>query len=80
MNIKCPQNTGSLFYNYKQHFSIVLLALVDDNYNFTCIEVGSYGSRSDGGIFSKSALQAAIEKNQLQVPENSVIVGDDAFP
>lgn len=80
VNIKCPKNTGSLYFNYKQHFSIVLLALVDDNYNFTCIDVGSYGSRSDGGIFSKSSLQAAIENNQLDLPENSVILGDDAFP
>jgi hypothetical protein len=80
VTIKCPKNTGSLYYNYKNQFSIVLLALVDDNYNFTCIDVGSYGSRSDGGIFGKSALQAAIEQNKLDLPENSVIVGDDAFP
>lgn len=59
---------------------MVLLALVDDNYNFTCIDVGSYGSSSDGGIFAKSSLQTAIEDNKLDLPENSLILGDEAFP
>ena len=80
ITIKSPKNSGSLYYNYKNQFSIVLLALVDDDYNFTYIDVGSYGSHSDGGIFGKSALQAAIEENKLDLPENSVIVGDEAFP
>lgn len=80
VNIKCQKNSSSLYYNYNNHFSVVLHALVDDNYNFTCIVVGSYGSRSDGGIFVKSALQAAIEGNLLDLPDNSVILGDDAFP
>lgn len=61
--IKCPNNSGSLYFNYKNQFSIVLLALVDDDYNFTCIDVGSFGSSSDGGIFGKSALNAAILQN-----------------
>lgn len=60
-------------------FSIVLLALVDDDYKFTCIDVGSCGSASDGGIFAKSTLHDAIKKNKLHLPEDSVIVGDAAF-
>lgn len=78
--IQCPSNTGSQYFNYKGTFSIMLLALVDGNYNFTCIDIGSYGSQSDGGIFAKSNLMKAIETKQLKIPENSVIVGDDAFP
>lgn len=80
MVIQCPAHTGSQYFNYKGTFSIVLLALVDGNYNFTCIDIGSYGSQSDAGIFAKSNLMKAIETKQLKIPENSMIVGDDAFP
>lgn len=49
--ITCPPKSGSNYYNYKATFSIVLLAVVDDDYNFICIDVGAYGSLSDGNIF-----------------------------
>jgi len=78
--IECPVNSGSNFFNYKGTYSIVLLALVDDNYNFTCIDIGAYGSMSDAGIFNKSALKKAIEENLLDIPEDGVILGDEAFP
>ncbi|XP_003244309.1 protein ALP1-like [Acyrthosiphon pisum] len=78
--MECPANSGSNYFNYKGTFSIVLLALVDHNYNFTCIDIGSYGSNSDGGIFAKSALKKAIEEHVLHTPTDSVILGDDAFP
>lgn len=51
IRIKCPYNTGSLFYNYKEYFSIVLMAMVDANYKFVFIDVGSFGREGDSGIF-----------------------------
>lgn len=78
--IQCPRNSGSNYYNYKGTYSIVLLALVDHNYNFTYIDIGSYGSASDGGVFGKSSLFKAIEENSLNMPRESVILGDEAFP
>lgn len=57
----------------------MLLALVDGNYNFTCVDIGSYGSQSDGGIFAKSNLMKAIENSKLEIPPESVILGDEAF-
>lgn len=49
VRIKCPSKTGSLYYNYKDFFSIVLLAVVDANSKFIAIDVGSFGREGDAG-------------------------------
>ncbi|XP_014281041.1 putative nuclease HARBI1 isoform X2 [Halyomorpha halys] len=78
--LQCPRNLTSQYYNYKGTFSIVLLAMVDHDYNFTFIDIGSYGNIADGGIFAKSSLMRDIENNQISLPEGAVILGDSAFP
>ena len=91
--IKAPDNTGSLHFNYKGTFSIVLLALVDANYRFIYIDTGSYGRNSDGGIFAHSTLGKAMKANALNLPPDQVLpeaaelgplphvfVADEAFP
>ena len=60
VQITAPGNTGSLYYNYKNTFSIVLLALVDAHLQFLAIDVGAYGRNSDGEIFANSNLGKAI--------------------
>ena len=45
--IKSPAKSGSLFFNYKGHFSTNLMALVDANYHFVFVDIGEYGSNSD---------------------------------
>uniref|UniRef100_A0A8C6WH76 DDE Tnp4 domain-containing protein n=1 Tax=Neogobius melanostomus TaxID=47308 RepID=A0A8C6WH76_9GOBI len=85
--------SGSLFFNYKKTFSVVLMALVDAQYRFRVIQVGDYGRTSDGGIYARSALGRGMEQQTLQVPSDAplpgaarlgnipfVIVGDAAFP
>lgn len=34
---KCPSHSGSMYYNYKQYFSIVLQGVCDANYRFSVI-------------------------------------------
>ena len=55
VTVACPDRTGSLFFNYKGSFSVVLLALVDADYNFLYIDVGSEG-RFASRIAIKSSL------------------------
>ncbi|XP_050308498.1 uncharacterized protein LOC126744939 [Anthonomus grandis grandis] len=89
--IQAPKNSGSLYWNYKKTYSIVLLALVDPCYNFIAVDLGAYGKNSDGGILANSNLGKSLENNKLNVPKIKalpntnielpmVIVGDEAFP
>lgn len=54
------------------------MALVDDNYCFSYIDIGCNGRISDGGVFRNCNLSDALENGLL--PENHVIVADAAFP
>ena len=50
ITIQAPINSGSEFYNYKQNFSVVLMALVDAEYCFMFADCGSQGRLSDGSL------------------------------
>ena len=54
--------------------------MVDANYCFRYIDIGSDGRASDSTIFKNSSLNIAMEKKLLNWPENGVCVGNDAFP
>jgi hypothetical protein len=45
IRIKCPPNSGSQYFNYKQYNSIVLQAVVDANLTFLTLDVGAYGKQ-----------------------------------
>lgn len=77
INIKRPNGTGSEFYNYKNYFSIVLLAVVDFFYRFIFIDVGGYGSHSDGGILAASDFFRALKEDELEIPETISLPGSD---
>jgi hypothetical protein len=49
-----PEDSRSLFFNYKKFFSTVLMTLVDADYCFISIDVGAYGAYSDCNIFKNS--------------------------
>ncbi|XP_036325448.1 protein ALP1-like [Rhagoletis pomonella] len=91
IRIVCPKRSGSLYYNYKKTFSIVLMAMCDPDYLFLFVDVGALGSQSDGGIFARSAFGNMILRNNLELPPADNIpaklnifqyyfVGDNAFP
>lgn len=86
-----PPNSGSLYFNYKKSFSIILLAFVDAHCKFTAIDVGAYGRSSDGGVFANSVIGKKIMTNTLDIPDEKclpgtnvllphVFVADEAFP
>ena len=91
VTIQAPSNSGSLFFNYKTSFSIVLFAACDANYKFTLVHVGEMGSNHDAGIFTDSLIGQFLRRGELGLPEGTaalpgsqartpcVFVGDEAF-
>lgn len=90
INIRCPSHSGSMNFNYKKTFSIVLMALASAKYEIIYFDVGTNGRISDGGVYNSSGLCHAIETDSLNVPQPRplpntnteipyVIVADDAF-
>ena len=71
----------------------MLLALVDANYHFIYVDIGEYGSNSDGSVFRASAFGKKYLSHNLGIsgdkflpnfysdhPIPHVIVADEAFP
>lgn len=90
--IQAPPQSGSLYYNYKKTFSVVLMAACDHNYKFTLVDIGSYGSQNDASIFHESEIGKLIRTQKLNLLRNEVrlpgsnestgyfFVGDEGFP
>lgn len=66
--IQPPDNSGSLFHNYKGRFSVVLMAVVDANFKFVYASVGTQGRMSDASLFGQSDLRRAMDRGLLNVP------------
>ncbi|XP_018404196.1 PREDICTED: uncharacterized protein LOC108780842, partial [Cyphomyrmex costatus] len=91
ITLQAPRNSGSMYFNYKKTFSIVLMAACDSKYKFTMFDVGAFGSESDGGILSRSIFGKALYESSLNFPKRKVrlpgseektylyFVGDEAF-
>lgn len=91
INIQAPARSGSRFFNYKKCFSVILLACCDANYNFTLVDIGAYGSESDGGVLANSVFGNKFDKKEMSVPPANnlpntdiplpyTMVADEAFP
>lgn len=91
IRLKCPTKSGSMFYNYKKYFSIVLQEVADAKCKFVTIEVGGFGRQSDGGTFASSALYKMKSSGELKFPKDAelpntiismpyVLVADEAYP
>ncbi|XP_077146295.1 uncharacterized protein LOC143807995 isoform X1 [Ranitomeya variabilis] len=88
VRITQPANSGSFFYNYKGYFSLILMALVNANYEFVDVDVGMNGRVSDGGVLEHTSFGEGLRNNQLQLPQNEdtkgnlnfVFIADEAFP
>ncbi|KAJ8679351.1 hypothetical protein QAD02_015138 [Eretmocerus hayati] len=89
--IQCPRNAGSSYHNFKRRHSIILIAVCDSEYNCLYFDVGSYGRRSEGGVYDESSLSEKLRDGLMDIPPPEIVVegqpflhycffGDEAFP
>jgi len=87
--IKKPKNSGSEYFNYKGFFSMILMALVDGDYRFMWVDVGTRAT-CDSAVFNASTLKESLETGAINFPHPEplpgdnedtpyFLVGDDAF-
>ena len=78
IRLKAPRNSGSLYFNYKEYYSMVLLAVVDSHCKFIAVDIGSYGREGDAGIYLKSKIGQNILNNAFNIPAPKVLPGSNA--
>ena len=88
---QCPFKTGTLYYNYKGYFSLVLPAVCDAKYYFSLFDIGQYDSNNDCGVSHNSKLGQLFEQKSMYILSPSSIqrckfdllpfylVGDELF-
>nr|CAI5852405.1 unnamed protein product [Callosobruchus analis] len=69
IKIKAQQHSGSMYFNYKHHFYIVLQGVCDANCKLIMIDVGGYSKQSDGGIFKNSDMYKLMHQKRLHIPD-----------
>ena len=60
--MQAPPKSGSYFFKYQKTRSIVLMAVVNSNYQFFMVEIGDAGRQSDGGLFEASNIGQALDE------------------
>lgn len=90
VRMRKPAKSGPYFFNNKGFFSIVLMALVNSNYEFTFVDIGAEVAASDGGVWRQCRLYQDLSSGEIELPPDITlkgtnqkvschIVGDDAF-
>ncbi|XP_047518535.1 protein ALP1-like [Pieris napi] len=75
IRINSPAHSGSLFFNYKNYNSIVLLGLVDSKYRFVYVDIGAYGKECDSTIFQNTKLYELLIQHRLPIPVSKPLPG-----
>jgi hypothetical protein len=72
-----PEASVSMYYNYRNYFCAVLLAVGDSNYCVVYVDIGSCGKYSDSKIFDNSAPREQRENESCNLPRSEPLPGTD---
>jgi hypothetical protein len=75
VQIKAPESSGSMYFNYKGTFSIVLLGVANAKYNFIYADVVCQGRISVGGVFKYTSLYEKTKQGKLNLPADYALPG-----
>ncbi|KAH7714377.1 nuclease HARBI1-like protein [Aphelenchoides avenae] len=75
-----PANSGSIYYNYKDFCSIVLMAVCDAKYRITYMSCGHYGHKNDASIYDRSPLRRQLDNGELNIPPPEPLPGESRTP
>lgn len=87
IRIVFPANTRALYRNYKYFYSVVVMAVVNSNYELIYIDVGKQGRFSDGGVMKTTFFFHKLKDGTFNFSENEendeglnfVFVADEPF-
>ena len=72
--IQACREAGSMFYNYKQTHSIILMVLCNAERNVTYIDVGCNGRACDGGVLNNCSLSNILENpSSVNIPKSRTL-------
>ncbi|XP_031784196.1 uncharacterized protein LOC116417109 [Nasonia vitripennis] len=74
-----PTNSGSYFYCYKKHFSIILLGMADAFRRSIWVSIGDFGSSNDAGVFQWSDSGQALNLGQIDLPTPTALPRTDTI-
>ena len=73
-----PEHGGSVFCNYEDFFSpVLIMAVADTNYRFLYADIGSYGKDRDSTICRRCTLWTSIQTNMLELPGERPLSGTE---
>jgi len=76
IRIRKSNESGSQFFNYKNFFFTVPMAVADADYFIISVEVGAYGSPCNPNVFKNSTFGKLLESNKLDIPDPRVLPSD----
>lgn len=78
VRIVSPIESGSMYFNYKDYNSIVLMGIADSKYRFIYVHIGSYGKDCDSSIFKQTQLWKSIESSSKNLPDEKCLPGTES--
>lgn len=72
IRLECPDGPGSVFYNYKQYFSLLFQGFADAKCKFFTIDAGGSGKQIDGVVFRESKLYRCLTEKLCNCPSSKL--------